>query len=69
MNNLPEEYICFVVGISNYFGSDEYVMKKSEKRATEVGIILREKYGLSSDRILVDFKGKSFTYGLDFRKN
>ena len=29
MNNLPEEYICFVVGISNYFGSDAYVILSS----------------------------------------
>lgn len=69
MNNLPEDYKCVVVGISNYFGSDAYVMEMSEKRAHEVGVILREKYGLSSNRIIVDYKGKNCTFGLDFRKN
>lgn len=61
----PEEYICYVVGIINReFASDVYSMKLSEKMAREVARIMREKYGFSDDRIIVDFKGKSLNYGL-----
>lgn len=64
MKELPAEYTCQVVGINNYKGSDAYVMKKSEKRAQAVAAVLKEKYGIPSDRIIVVGKGKSVNYGL-----
>lgn len=64
LKNLPEEYICHVVGISNYRGSEAYLMKKSEKRAQTVADFMIKKHGISQNRIIVDFKGKTINYGL-----
>lgn len=64
MNDLPEDYICWVIGISDYYGSDAYNLKKSEKRAREVAQKLKEEFNVSPSRIFVDFKGKLATYGL-----
>ena len=60
----PKEYLCWVVGISSYTGSDHYCMKKSEKRAMEVAKKLKEKFNVSPSRVFVDFKGKTINYGL-----
>lgn len=51
-----------VVGFADYTGSDQYNQKLSERRANEVKRLLKS-YGVPEDKITVEGKGKSVSFG------
>lgn len=52
-----------LAGFCDHTGSDAYNMKLSEKRAEAVKKIMVKKYGIDADRLTIDAKGKTVSFG------
>lgn len=52
-----------LAGFCDHTGSDAYNMKLSQKRAEAVKKIMVKKYGIDADRLTIDAKGKSVSFG------
>ena len=52
-----------LAGFCDKTGSDAYNMKLSQKRAEAVKKIMVKKYGIDADRLTIDAKGKTVSFG------
>ena len=52
-----------LAGFCDHTGSDAYNMKLSQKRAEAVKKIMVKKYGIDADRLTIDAKGKTVSFG------
>ena len=57
------DYKFAIVGFADYSGSPEYNQKLSLKRAEEAKKVLVNKYGIDPDRLVVEGKGQTESFG------
>ena len=57
------DYKFTIVGFADYTGSADYNQKLSVKRAEEAKKVLVNKYGIDPDRLVVEGKGQTESFG------